>query len=67
MVVVVVVGRGGGGGGGGRLAYEWEDLISAEQIMVGHLHTRSRHFTASSRIHSFFYILKFGNHGKKQL
>ena len=47
----VVVGRGGGG-----LAYEWEDLISAEQIMVGHLHTRSRHFTTSIRIHSFFYI-----------
>ena len=50
--------------GGGGVAYEWEDLISAWQIMEGHLHARWHHLLLRPQFIPFFLVLRSGNHSK---
>ena len=51
-------------GAGGGSAYEWEDLISAWQIMEGHFHARWHHLLLRPQFIRFFLVLRSGNHSK---
>ena len=49
---------------GAEGAYEWEDLISAWQIMEGHFHARWHHLLLRPQFIRFFLVLRSGNHSK---